>query len=65
MTRTNLRVWLMPVVINVAILAGLALALLIDADTARAFAWVLLAIPVGVIGYGCFRKERPRAHRRG
>lgn len=63
MTRTSLHVWLMPVAINGAILAGLALALLIDTDTARAIAWLLLAVAPGVIGYGCFWKKQTRAKR--
>ncbi|MFM0152011.1 hypothetical protein [Paraburkholderia sediminicola] len=53
----------MPAIINVAILAGLALALLVDAGTARALAWLLLCLPLGAIAYGCLRGKRGEAQR--
>lgn len=56
--------WRMPVVINVAIVAGLALALLVDAGAARAIAWALLFIPLAAIVYGSFKGKRARTHRR-
>lgn len=64
MSKARVPVWRMPAAINAAIVAGLALALLVDAGTARTMAWVLLSIPLAVIVYGSFRGKRARTHRR-
>ncbi len=54
MSATKVRVWRMPVLMAVATVAGLLLALLVEAQPWRALAWALLAAPlvIGAAAYG-------------
>jgi hypothetical protein len=65
MTEPRVRVWRIPIIINLAIVAGLALALLIDAGMARTLAWTLLCVPLGTVVYGYGRGKRAPARSRG
>jgi hypothetical protein len=56
-------IWRTPVVLNVAIVCGLAWALLADGWLAKALATAVTAVPVGVVVYHVACRARPR-HKR-
>jgi hypothetical protein len=53
-------IWRMPVVLNVAIVCGLAWALLADGWLAKALATIVTAMPAGVVLYHVSGRTRSR-----
>lgn len=51
MNGKRINVWRWPIALNAAIVCGLAVALLCDAQPLRWIAWILVGWPLATIGY--------------
>lgn len=61
MTGKRIDVWRWPILLNAAIVCGLAAALLCDAQPVRWIAWVLVGCPLATVAYAVCRRHQATA----